>query len=88
MVSVLHPLDELAQLQDAGSIFCVTECENVAARYGRDESIGDEVRKLDRSVVNCACDATTPSRLRPLRVAAPFSTDPCIALHSSIRFRV
>jgi len=46
MVSVLHPLDELAQLQDAGSIFCVTECENVAARYGRDESIGDEVRKL------------------------------------------
>jgi len=46
MVSVLHPLDELAQLQDAGSIFCVTECENVTARYGRDESIGDEVRKL------------------------------------------
>ena len=46
MVSVLCPLDELAQLQDAGSIFCVTECENVATRYGRDESIGHQVRKL------------------------------------------
>src|SRR5215467_2522015 len=45
MVSLLRPLDELAQFQDAGSIFGVTECENVAARYGRDESIGDEMRK-------------------------------------------
>jgi hypothetical protein len=64
-VSVLHPLDELAQFQDAGSIFCVTECENVATWYGRDVSVGDEMRKLFVPKIveqyEAGFDATLPS---------------------------